>query len=60
MMRNEYHVDSKTVRNILKEVFPEVAPLDAQLIANNRERAKKSMSYMETDKYGKLKNIYIV
>ena len=56
MMRYEDHVESKTVRNILKEVLPEAAPVDAALIANVRTRAKKMLDAMEKDKHGKLKN----
>ena len=56
MMRYEDHVESKTVRNILKEVLPEAAPVNAALIANVRTRAKKMLNAMERDKLGKLKN----
>ena len=60
IMRYEDHVDSKKVRNILKEVFPEVVPLDLALIENSRARSKKMMVVMERDKHGKLNNFLIV
>ena len=48
-MHYEDHVDSKTVRNILKEVFPEAVLADAVLIANARPRAKKILIGMERE-----------
>ena len=60
MMRYEDYVDSKTIRNILKEVFPEVAPSNAMLIANSRARVKKMLISMEIYKHIKLNNEPIV
>ena len=54
MVLYEDYVDSKTVRNTLKEEFPKAA--DAALTSNSWERAKKMLSDMERDKHEKLKN----
>ena len=56
LMRYGGCVDSKTVRNILKEVFPELASSCASLIANVQGRENKMMVAMERDKYGNLNN----
>ena len=53
-MHYEDHVDSKTVRNIIKEVFPDAALADAVSIANTQERAKKMLISTEREKHGKL------
>ena len=56
MMLCEDNVDTKPVKNIIKEVFPELAPLCASLIANIQGRENKMMITMERDRYGNLNN----
>ena len=48
-MYYEDHVDAKTFRKILKEVFPEVALADAVSIANARLRENKILIAMERE-----------
>ena len=60
MMRYKDHVYSKTVRHILKEVFPKAEPLGAALISNTRESSNKIMVVMERENHEKLKNAHIV
>lgn len=57
MMRYQDHVDSKTIRNILKEILPEEQKVDAALIANVRSRAKIIVNDIKKEEYGKMKNI---
>ena len=54
MMYYEDHVDAKTFRKILKEVFPEVALADAVSIANARLRENKIFNCHGEGKHGKL------
>ena len=47
MMRYSDHVDSKTIRNVLKEILPEEQMVDAALIANVRESQVNVKRYGE-------------